>query len=876
MNMLRWIAVLIATLCCSAAAAADAPQYGTPPAWVKPMAIPDIPAIKDGSPVQALLLNSQSRLTPETDDFFVETAMRILTPQGLASVANLPFSWSPDTETLTIHRMSILRDGKTIDLLAGGKNVTVLRRESRLELAMLDGRLTATVQPEGVQVGDVIDIAISLQRHDPVMQGRSQALSAMRFAGVAGHTYLRAFWPDGRPIAWRATEGMPKPKLSHADGVTELVIDEKNQMAPKGPADAPPRFSDVGELELSQFATWADVSALMTPLYVKASSLTPDSPVRAEAAKIRAATPDPKKRAEAALRLVEERVHYVFLGMNLGGYVPADADLTWTRRFGDCKGKTALLLALLHEVGVEAEPALVSTADGDALSQRLPMMLFDHVFVRAVIGGKVYWLDGTRSEDRDLDDIPVPDFRWVLPVQAAGAKLERVEPKLLTAPSFESVKQIDASAGYDAPAKAHLEQTFRGDSAIAWRLALNALGEKDAERRLREYWRGQAPWVDARAVTSAYDEEHHVMRLVAEGEGKLDWTQNEDVRDFDIGDSSLGFNQSFKREPGPYADAPFVVPYPEFNRWTVTIALPSKGAGFRLLGPGDVDETVAGRHYLRTSRLEGGEVTMTAEMRTLASEFPFAEAEAAGAELRKLASRDVFVRGLGGSATAPPPADDGALGMRPVTAADFSSQGMSYLVRRDYDHAIEDFSAAARLAPTDPKNLYNRGVARYSKRDDAGALADFNEALRLNPKDSLAYAARAELMIAKGDSRHALADLDVAIDLAPANTTLVQRRYQVHDKIGAFADALKDLDILLAAAPAARRATLLNARCWARAELGQNLSVALADCDAALALAPTSAPALDSRGFVELRMGQYDKAIADYDAALSQAPKQAV
>ncbi|HEY3949789.1 tetratricopeptide repeat protein, partial [Phenylobacterium sp.] len=511
---------------------------------------------------------------------------------------------------------------------------------------------------------------------------------------------------------------------------------------------------------------------------------------------------------------------------------------------------------------------------------RLPMLTFDHVFVRATIAGKVYWLDGTRLDDRDLDDIAVPTFHWVLPVQAAGAKLEKVEPKPLSTPLYESVERIDATAGYDAPAKAHLEETYRGDAATTWRLALNALGEADAQRRLKEFWRGQRPWMEPRTVSFAYDDAKGVMRLAADGEGKLDWDHNQDVRDYDIGDSSLGFNQSFKREPGPNADAPIRVPYPEFNRWTVTIVLPSKGAGFRLMGPGDVDETVAGRHYQRASKLEGGVVTMTAEMKTMAPEFPFAEADAASARLRELASRDVFVRGLGGPSTEPLPADDGALAVKPTDAAGFSSRGMSYLARRDYDHAIEDFTAAARLAPTDGKHIYNRGVARYSKRDDAGALADFDEAIRLNPKDGLAYAARAELMIQKGDSRRAVADLDQAIGLAPGNRALVTRRFQVNDKADRYADALKDLDILLAATPATaaaatRRASLLNERCWVRGELGQNLPLALADCDASLLLVPTAAHTLDSRGFVELRMKQYDKAIADYAAALAQAPRQA-
>ena len=55
---------------------------------------------------------------------------------------------------------------------------------------------------------------------------------------------------------------------------------------------------------------------------------------------------------------------------------------------------------------------------------------------------------------------------------------------------------------------------------------------------------------------------------------------------------------------------------------------------------------------------------------------------------------------------------------------------------------------------------------------------------------------------------------------------------------------------------------------WATANLDQ----ALADCNAAVRASANSA-SLDSRGLVYLRMGQLDKAIADYDDALKRQPR---
>lgn len=874
-----------ALLLATSAAAADKPLFAPPAAWVTPAPIPRITPSTDGSALQIVLADSEARVGDDADEIYTETAIRVLTADGLAAMSSVVRAWNPDTETMTFHRIAIVRGDQTIDLLAGGKSLTVLRRETDLERAMLNGELTAAMQPEGLRVGDILDVATTLTRHDPVLAGRSEWTSAVSLPGITGRVRLRAIWPDAKPIRWRATEGLPAPVLTKANGASQLVVDATNFTAPKPPLGAPSRYLDVGQLEVSQFKSWSEVAALMAPLYAKAAVLASDSPLRAEVEKIRRTSNDPKARTEAALRLAEEQVHYVFLGLNFGGYKPVAADLTWSRRFGDCKGKTALLLALLHELGVEAEPVMASTGLGDGLDEKLPRLgAFDHVLVRARIGQKIYWLDATRVGDRDLDDIPLPDYHWVLPMRPAGAQLEKVEARPFETPTFEIVERFDASAGLDALAAAHVEQIVRGDAAIVLHAGLASAGRADAERTLREQWRQQIPWVEPKTVDYAYEDARHVLRLTMDGEAKMDWAHNSDVREFPVPDSTLGFNATFAREPGPYSDAPFAVAYPVFNRWTVQIRLPAKGAGF-VLGGGaapDIDKVIAGHRYVRHARIEGGVVTMVAEEVSEAREFPASEAKTAAADLRAMARYNLVVRSPPDfSAAAMEPAapastadeDEGAL---PTTAAGLGQRGVRDLGRHEYDRAIDDFTRAARLEPAVAKHLYDRGVAYFQKGDESHALADFTAALRLAPGDLLALMARGDLEFARGDRARAEEDYAMAVRLAPDPQGALERRSAAHERAGLFEAAVRDYDSLIdRASDASRRAAWLNARCWARAEWGQELDGALADCDQALALLPASPDILDSRGFVQLRLGRYKTAVDDYDAALRLGPRRA-
>ena len=641
--MYRILAFCVALLWGGAAAAADQPTYGPPEAWVRPTPIPTSAAIADGAPYQFLLYDLQAKFSEAGEDYYVERALKIATPQGLNISAMLEESWDPDIESLVVHRLTILRGGAVINVLADGARLMVLRRENNLELAMLDGRLTATIQPEGLQVGDVIDFAYTVHRRDPALHGYAADSDKYQFNGVASDVHVRTLWPDAKPIRWRATDGIPTPRLTKGPDGVVFEVDMKNFETPKPPLAAPTRFTDLGVIEFSQFAGWPEVSRVMAPLYEKAETLKPGSPLAGEIARIAAASRDPTVRATMALHLVQEQTRYVFLGMNDGGLVPAQADATWSRRFGDCKGKTALLVTLLRGLGIDADPALVSTTQGDGMDVRLPMPgMFDHAIVRARIAGKTYWLDGTRVGDRSIADLVVPAYRWALPVRAAGADLERLDPTPLATPSVEENMRIDASKGVAIPAPTHLEVVYRGEDAAKHRQEMANATHADYERSLREFWTKTYPWLDLTSVSMAEDPATGTSRLIADGQARLDWNPGTGGdRIYRVPYSALGSNVSFKREPGPHQDAPYAVPFPTYSLTTKQIVLPIGGT-YRLIGT-DVDEHVAGQQLHRVSRIENGVLTVEMSTKSTQTEFPAAEADVDAATLRQLARSDVAV-----------------------------------------------------------------------------------------------------------------------------------------------------------------------------------------------------------------------------------------
>ena len=497
--------------------------------------------------------------------------------------------------------------------------------------------LTATLQPEGVQIGDVIDFAMSITQSDPALKSHVEEIGGGWNGIPADRVHMRTQWPSTVSMRLHQTVGLAPIRTVRKGGVSsaELTMDALQPIPlPKG---APLRYAMVRQFEMSDFANWSDLATLMAPLYAKAAALPADSGLDVEIATIARLSSDPKTRAAAALALVQDRVRYVYLGTNDGGLVPVDAKTTWSRRFGDCKGKAVLLLALLNALGIKAEPVIVSVGGGDGLDQRLPMVsLFNHVLVRATIAGQIYWLDGTRSGDTTLDLIVTPNFSWGLPLEA-GATLVRMVAPQPALPQTETAIRIDASSGINLPARFHVETVLRGDPAVSLDRQLTNLASEVRERGLRDYWRSRYDFVDVGSVYATFDAAKHEERLVMDGAAKMEWNDHWYLTD----GTGVGYEADFTRDPGPNADAPFAVAYPYSSRVTETILLPR--SAFRVAHAEPIEETVAGIAYHWRVTLDGKRIIIEESEHSVASEISAAEAAAAQDTLRALSSRSVQI-----------------------------------------------------------------------------------------------------------------------------------------------------------------------------------------------------------------------------------------
>lgn len=109
------------------------------------------------------------------------------------------------------------------------------------------------------------------------------------------------------------------------------------------------------------------------------------------------------KSAEAIFRFVSQQIRYMGLTMEdtSPGYAPHDVSVTFENRYGVCRDKAALLVAMLRIAGYKAFPVLINV--GAKLDSSVPLPFFNHAIVALEKSdGSIQLMDPTNENTKDM------------------------------------------------------------------------------------------------------------------------------------------------------------------------------------------------------------------------------------------------------------------------------------------------------------------------------------------------------------------------------------------------------------------------------------------------------------------------------------------
>jgi hypothetical protein len=561
---------------------------------------------------------------------------------GRQGSGTLALPWNVARTEMTINAISIIRDGTTIDLLKDAK-FTILHRENDLERARFDGTRTVVLPVRGLQIGDVLRIAATYDLKPGKEFGALEDLSEWEAPFEAVVLDRRMVIDKAIDMKWRVSGNAPKPVITA--GATETVYHfVGTKISPtKYPGSMRGR-DKTSDIQFTTYKSWSDVAEPSVALYAKARALNPGASLAGEADRIAQTTTDPHKRMLAALRLAQERVRYVALLLGQGAYLPVDAQSTWDSKYGDCKAKTALLLALLDRLGVKAEPMYVNASKGDALAERLPSFAtFDHVIVKATIGSNVYYLDATDYGQRTLADVSASLLGYGLPI-VPGATLEKLPRFVASVPMIENETIWDASKGVTGDVPFSVRLTLRGVKAVEAR-AVKAGADKS--EKYEDYLKSIVPNISNKLLTISEqrdDEATGDLIVRMKGTADLDWDEYQDRKGlrFAFGNGTSKWEAEFDRDEGNYKEARIALNPAYWVRDTERLILPGI-KGYRIDDAVPLDEKVAGSHIWRKVSVDSNGFSAETNFQHVSEDISAADSRVALPLLEKINENWAYV-----------------------------------------------------------------------------------------------------------------------------------------------------------------------------------------------------------------------------------------
>jgi hypothetical protein len=190
---------------------------------------------------------------------------------------------------------------------------------------------------------------------------------------------------------------------------------------------------ELGQVSVTNLGTWQDVKNIVRPGFENAvKSADSISPI---VAKITASADGMEAKIAAVFDYVARDIRYVSMSEDGFDIVPHHVDHTLANKYGDCKDKTAVLLAMLEHIGIEAFPVLVATRRSRIEPLSMPSVgVFNHVVACFDYNGEQFCLDATNPyadwqqvisdiqgkvalnlvDDKPIFKLPDSQYRWQL------------------------------------------------------------------------------------------------------------------------------------------------------------------------------------------------------------------------------------------------------------------------------------------------------------------------------------------------------------------------------------------------------------------------------------------------------------------------------
>lgn len=187
-------------------------------------------------------------------------------------------------------------------------------------------------------------------------------------------------------------------------------------------ANMPPEVNINPTLLISTFNSWQEIYNWWWSL--AKDKISADDSIKKKVAELIKDKHFEEEKARAIYNYCAQNIRYVAVEYGQAGYEPHLATDIFKNKYGDCKDKAILLIAMLKEALIPGWPVLIATKDYYNLNEDFPSVMFNHAIAAVRLNDKTIFLDAT-AQTCSFADLPADDqARRVLLFKPEGYQIE--------------------------------------------------------------------------------------------------------------------------------------------------------------------------------------------------------------------------------------------------------------------------------------------------------------------------------------------------------------------------------------------------------------------------------------------------------------------
>ena len=436
-----------------------------------------------------VLVDERTETVYQEDGTYVSTEeewKKALTERGRRSLSTLSIDYSlryGNGEILLVEIIDADGKARAVDFEATLKEATDNSSTSSNIYDPLDKTLSCSVP--GLKVGETLHVKTRRTVTKSRVKDQWSDIEIFEATMPIVRTSVKIDGPLSRPlknVAIRHPLGnVESSVVTNGDRIVYCWTAENSpQMFPE--PSMPPYWTQGQNLRVSTAGSWQELSKWYWDVsnpHLEKTNAAMTNKVEEIVAKTRERTDDRLELVKAIYKFVSQEIRYMGLTMEdtSPGYAPHDVDLTFDNRYGVCRDKAALLVAMLRIAGFEAYPVLISVSAAK-MDDEVPMPFFNHAIVAARMNGKDVLMDPTDESSRDLCPAYLCDCSYLVAhPEGEGLRTSPVVP-----PKDNSVEVTGSGRlGKDGSLLADYSISLRGINDNAYRRGLLSL--KPEKRR---------------------------------------------------------------------------------------------------------------------------------------------------------------------------------------------------------------------------------------------------------------------------------------------------------------------------------------------------------------------------------------------------------